>query len=213
MLPSPASLWHHKWIPMTFDQFNTMVSDHARPVILLEGTRQVPEADLPVLTAFTRWLAMRYPQAVFRSGNAAGSDTAFADGIKAVDPGRLELILPVTNHRRPLSAYPERTVALDQVSKAAEESAAWITSQASPIYGSMMEKRNRIPRVRAKANYLIRDTAKVTGIEESGYLPADVGIFYVNTTDPMKGGTGHTIRVCQSLAVPVIFQDEWLGWM
>jgi len=27
----------------------------------------------------------------------------------------------------------------------------------------MMEKRNRIPRVRAQANYLIRDTAKVTG--------------------------------------------------
>ena len=37
------------------------------------------------------------------------------------------------------------------------------TSQASPIYESMMEKRNRIPRVRAQANYLIRDTAKVTG--------------------------------------------------
>lgn len=198
---------------ITYSEYNSLVTGLPRPIILLEGTRQVPESDLPALTAFARWLAMRYPHAVFRSGNAAGSDTAFADGVKAVDPGRLELILPVTNHRRPLSAYPERTVALDQVSKAAEESAAWITSQASAKYESLMEKRDKVPRLRAKANYLIRDTAKVTGIGESGYLPADVGIFYVNTADPMKGGTGHTIRVCQSLSVPVIFQDEWMGWM
>ncbi len=33
-----------------------------------------------------------------------------------------------------------------------------------------------------------------------------------NVVDPMKGGTGHTIRVCQRPGVPVVFQDEWMKW-
>jgi hypothetical protein len=34
----------------------------------------------------------------------------------------------------------------------------------------------------------------------------------VNLADPMEGGTGHTIRVCQQEGLPVIYQDEWSAW-
>jgi len=106
-----------------FQSFHTLIVSLPRPVILLEGTREVPLADLPRLTSFAAWLASKFPWAVFRSGNA-----------------------------------------------------------------------------------------KVTGIPEAGFTKADFGIFYTNPTDPMKGGTGHTIRVCQKLGVPVAFQGSWMRW-
>ena len=43
-------------------------------------------------------------------------------------------------------------------------------------------------------------------------VPARFGLFYVNAADPMKGGTGHTIRVCRRQGVPVAFQEDWMGW-
>lgn len=42
---------------------------------------------------------------------------------------------------------------------------------------------------------------------------ADVGCFYVNSDKHSGGGTGHTIRVCRLLNVPVIEQTEWLKWL
>ncbi len=197
---------------MTYEQFNAAIVDHSRPVILLEGTRDIPEGEASRMVAFAKWLAETCPHAIFRSGNAKGSDEAFANGVKAVDPDRLELVLPTSGHRQANSGYPVRSVALNELSIAAEESAAYLTGKVSPIYDTMLEKRHRIPRVRAMANYLIRDTAKVTGIPEAGLSMAVFGIFYVNTADPMKGGTGHTVRVCRSLGVPVAFQDEWMHW-
>ncbi len=197
-----------------YETFINYIMGIPQPVVLLEGTREVPKEDISKLTAFARWLAGACPDAIFRSGNAKGSDEAFAEGVRSVAPDRLELMLPVSGHRKknqPL-LYAERRVGLDQVSKAAEGEAAALTSKASPIYEELMAKRHQIPSLRAKANYLIRDTTKVTGIPEAGYAPADFGIFYANLADPMKGGTGHTIRVCQERGVPVALQDFWMGW-
>lgn len=66
------------------------------------------------------------------------------------------------------------------------------------------------PRQRASAQLILRDTLKVTG---SDTLPPPVaGIFYVHAADPDRGGTGHTMRVCRALGVPVINQFQWLEW-
>ncbi len=70
------------------------------PVILLEGTRIVPSSAEAALTALGRFLARQFPHARFRSGNAEGSDTLFARGVEAVDPARMELIIPTAGHRR-----------------------------------------------------------------------------------------------------------------
>jgi hypothetical protein len=44
-------------------------------------------------------------------------------------------------------------------------------------------------------------------------LEGMAGVFYVNEQTPLAGGTGHTIRVCRELGVPVAFQKEWREWV
>lgn len=61
---------------------------------LVEETRELPEKDAGKLTAFAKWMAETYPQAIFRTGNADGADMAFANGVAQVDPTRIEYVLP-----------------------------------------------------------------------------------------------------------------------
>jgi hypothetical protein len=53
---------------------------------------------------------------------------------------------------------------------------------------------------------------KVLGSEQLGLAKASAGIFFVNPENPNKGGTAHTIRVCNANNVPVIMQSEWKKW-
>ncbi len=197
---------------MTYDQFNTLIAKHPRPVILVEGTRDVSAEDRPKLVAFGRWLAQVYPHATFRTGNAKGADEAFAEGVHSVDADRLEFVLPYAGHRKPKTPSPSRRVPFGDISPSAEKRTLADTEQASPEYASLLSKRDKVPRLKAKADYLLRDTLKVTGADEIELNQATFGIFYVNPSDPMKGGTGHTIRVCKTLNIPVAFQDEWTKW-
>lgn len=197
---------------MTFSEFNAIVGANARPVILVEGTRDLPDAAAETLAAFSAWLAESYPNAIFRTGNADGSDSAFARGVARVDPSRLEYVLPYGGHRKKALAPEAHWVPLTDIPRVEEERAVYHTAQASPEYESLLAKRDAIPKLRAKSLYLLRDTLKVVGSESASLEAAAVGIFYVNQADPMKGGTGHTIRVCRKLGVPVAFQDDWMGW-
>ena len=196
-----------------YTEFHALVVNHRRPIILVEGTRELPAGDRPRLVVFARWLAETYPKAIFRTGNAKGADEAFAEGVEGVDPARLEYVLPYTGHRKKKNPSPARFVALDAMPPLAEKQVAYQTEQASPEYGSLLAKRDKVPKLKAKAGYLLRDTLKVTGADEPELNKASFGIFYVNPADPMKGGTGHTIRVCRTLNVPVAFQDEWMQWV
>ena len=56
-----------------------------KKVVLLEGTRNVPEENQNKLTLFAAEIAKQYPDMIFRSGNASGSDELFAKGIESVD--------------------------------------------------------------------------------------------------------------------------------
>lgn len=56
-----------------------------RPVIALIGKREVPESEHKTLINMGRKLAKRLPNAIFRSGNAEGADTMFAEGVRNVD--------------------------------------------------------------------------------------------------------------------------------
>lgn len=197
---------------MTREQFHILVITTRRPVILVEGTRRLPESDADKLVVFARHLAGEYPHAVFRTGNAKGSDEAFARGVTAVDPERLQYILPYSGHRKRAVHRASYQFALTELTSFAEERVAYQTTQSSPEYASMLQRRNTVPQLRSKARYLLRDTVKVIGNRESGLAPATLGIFYVNAGDPLGGGTGHTIRVCRQHDVPAVFQDDWLHW-
>ena len=85
---------------MTFNEFHLIASTCARPVILVEGTRDLPETEAETLAAFSAWLARSYPPAIFRTGNADGSDSAFARGVARVDPSQLVYVLPYGGHRK-----------------------------------------------------------------------------------------------------------------
>ena len=193
------------------------LSAQDRPVILLEGTRKLPAQAHGQLQALTAWLCAEFPRAVFRSGNAEGTDAVFADAVAACDPARLELVLPhegMGRKRRPPGA---RCVALKAMSDADLTRVVAVTRQAGRDAGRLGDyylahRNGPSSAATSKATYLLRDTLKVTGSEALGLAPAALGIFFVNDADPTGGGTGHTIRVCEVLGVPAITQAEWGSW-
>jgi len=169
-----------------------------------------------MVIAAGRLLAERLTYVTFRSGNANGTDTAFAEEITAVAPDRMEYI--ITNpgmgrkRRHPLARF----VSLDQIPKTQEQSLDQCTITASPDTHRLVQacrERNGVGLLAAKAKYLLRDTLKVIGAAELNLEPATAGLFYVNDSDPLSGGTGHTIRVCLQNNVPAVMQSIWRKWI
>jgi hypothetical protein len=185
------------------------------PVILVEGIRALPEEHVDPVRACGAMLATRYPAAIFRTGNAPGTDAAFAEGVAAVAPDRLQLVLPYTGHRKNYLFSGSSAYALDGLPQAAEDRVTAATSEMNRDVARLTELYRKSGRTTAagnKAAYLLRDTLKVIGAPEAGLAPATIGIFYVNEADPLSGGTGHTVRVCVQHQTPVVFQNHWLTW-
>lgn len=180
-------------------------------VILLEGKRLVQEADAPALVALGKLLAAALPEARFRSGNAPGADALFAEGVCAVDASRMELILPYSGHRKKYSEGLS-TLALDQLNLASEPQVVYHTAKhknsRNPVQRYVDGKRDQSA---MKAAYLLRDTVKVLGA--AGIPAASVGLFYVDLQDPESGGTGHTMRVCRDMGIPLWDQTSWFRWL
>ncbi len=200
----------------TLRKLERQLKTTGRPVLLVEGTRQVPADAFARLVALGEWLARRYPAAVFRTGNASGADEAFANGVARADAQRLEYVLPYATMRRRHTHPAARRVCLDDVSAAALQRLADVTSEASPQYARIVNYFLQKPgknRAVMQAAYLLRDTLKVLGDPTLKLAPATVGIFYINEADPLSGGTGHTIRVCRTARVPVVRQPDWLKWL
>lgn len=202
---------------MKFDALRAMVEASERPVILLEGTRALGDAERPALVRVGRMLAERLPRAVFRSGNAPGSDEAFAEGVASVDAGRLEIVQPHPGHRR--ASIPAGAYATDvgTVSARALRELALTTGGASPRHLELAKKysarKERLgPKPEAIIRLILRDTLKVVGDPTQGLAPATVGIFRENPDDPETGGTGHTIRCCRATRVPYLLRRDWRGW-
>jgi len=198
---------------MPSSDFIQSMNEKEHPVILVEGIRALPEADRPMVVACGVWLARTFPQAVFRTGNADGTDAAFAEGIAQVDPTRLQYVLPYAGHKKKNIAPGTFFCAMTEMSEAVEEQAVQAAISASPGCTAMMNNRRRIPSLAAKARYLMRDTVKVIGSSEQGLAPADAGLFFVNAVEPMKGGTGHTMRVCGLFGITVVSQNQWRQWL
>ncbi len=195
-----------------FEDFQSAVEKYRHPIILLEGSRTVVETQRPDLVRLGAMLAEAMPRALFRSGNAEGSDSLFAEGVTSVDPSRMQVITPTAGHRKK-NLHPDyQVLALHQVSAVHEEDLVSVSNIATPKNKSLMANRSKIPRLGAKARYLLRDTLKVLGDPENGLAPADAGLFYTKP-DPMSGGTGHTIRVCQQQGVPFYLYEHWQHWI
>ena len=119
---------------MTYDELSRLLSDTAAPVVLLEGTRELPASLAPRLAALAAHLARKFPGARFRTGNAKGSDEAFAAGIASVDPGRLEFVLPYATHRSGQRPAGASATAIDDIPTARIQEVVDATFEASPQY-------------------------------------------------------------------------------
>jgi hypothetical protein len=186
--------------------------DFPGSIVLLEGKRNVLEEDREKLIHLGKLLTEKSRFIQFRSGNAAGSDELFAEGVASVDSSRLEVITPYSGHRKnqnkAFTSYP-----LDDINLAEEPDVISYTKQ-HPGAGKLVDAylNGKNARLSAKAIYLIRDTVKVTGTK-SGIPSATFAIFYVDLTDIYSGGTGHTMKMCDLNNVPFVYQKDWMQWL
>lgn len=185
--------------------------DYAGSIVLLEGKRDVLDADKSKLVQLGKLLASETGLITFRSGNAAGADQYFSEGVCAVDSKRLQVITPYDDHRKKTNqAYD--TISLDTIDIAAEPQVVYQSKQNKKTE-TLIDKYvsgNR-DRFSIKAAYIIRDTIKVIGTE--GIRPASFGIFYDDLSMPQSGGTGHTMAVCKNNKIPAIDQRIWFKWL
>ena len=196
---------------MILEEFAGLIESHDAPVVLFEGKRNIPEKYIQKASQLTEMLAQKYPFIIFRSGNAEGSDSAFIDGVKKVDPSRIQLVAPYAGHRKKAMIASAQYLYPEDLSKLQEERAIYETIIATPKNESLIRNRHKNRTLAAKSKYLIRDTMKVLGTDKFDKPVA--AVFYVDPDEPESGGTGHTIRVCKNFGVPVIFQDSWENWL
>src|SRR6056297_344304 len=196
---------------MTIQTLKKLTESTEIPVILLEGRRKVKSGDKAKLTTFAYNLAVAFPNVTFRTGNADGSDTLFAKGVAEVDPARIQYVVPYPGMKKKNRIEGAEVLSLDQIDKVEEEKVEYLTSRQSEKTASMIDyaKKNPDGMMAAKTKYLLRDTLKVTGSTTGNYSPPVAAFFYIDTDDKYAGGTGHTIKVCEELDVPVYTQIEW----
>ena len=196
---------------MRYKEFAKVIESVEKPVVLLEGSRNVLEKDAESLINLADKLARRFPQAVFRSGGANGSDDLFAQGVSQISRERMQLVLPKSK-----SGFDKtNAVSFADLPESEQEEIFTLTAEATPKYKGLVDfyKRKQIGGTYYKTQFLLRDALKVCGSKSLQMSRADVGCFYINSNKAGGGGTGHTIRVCKLLKVPVIEQTEWLKWL
>lgn len=189
------------------------LQNNPNPVVLLEGTRRVAEDWRLALVSLGRRLAQAYPNAIFRSGNAAGSDEAFAEGVASVPGARLQLILPAASMGRSRRPSEAECFSLDQVPEDEIETLVGACAAATPANRRLFDLFVRGPsknHAYSKTRYLVRDALKVLGSPALDLPPASLGLFFLDESHPTGGGTGHTVRLCQNHSVPVLTQQDWL---
>ena len=97
-----------------------LLLNHEKPVLLLEGTRKISPAEFTRLVHFGEFIARQFPNSIFRSDNASGSDDAFAQGVRKVAPDRMQIELPKTDSGKSRLHSSDSVLALEDVTVAEE---------------------------------------------------------------------------------------------
>lgn len=185
--------------------------DFEGSIVLLEGKRIVIDSDKAKLIKLGSLLAEKSNYITFRSGNADGADSYFAQGVTSIDSSRFEVITPYSGHRKN-KEYDFTTYSLDEINLVNEPEVIYQSkrnNKTEKLIDKFVEgEKNRIT---LKAAYIIRDTIKVLGT--SDIKPANFAIFYEDLENPNKGGTGHTMDICRINGVEFINQLIWLNWV
>lgn len=197
------------------EELNRLLDSTQQPVILLEGTRKLANEQFGKLVLFGEFIAKKFPHVRFRSGNASGSDDAFAQGVRKVAPNRMQIVLPKLDAGKSRLDKRDYVLALEDVSQAEEKQIIYESKRATPKNKRLFEayELQQDGMMKQKSLYLLRDALKVLGSPENKLAPITAGIFFINQDDPESGGTGHTMRVCRQNNVPVFAQDDWMKWI
>lgn len=197
------------------EELNHLLDSTQQPVILLEGTRKLANEQFGKLVLFGEFIAKKFSHARFRSGNASGSDDAFAQGVRKVAPDRMQIVLPKLDSGKSRMHSSDYVLTLEDVTQAEEKQIIYESKRATPKNKRLFEayELEQEGMMKQKSLYLLRDTLKVLGSPENNLAPITVGIFFGNQEDPESGGTGHTMRVCRQNNIPVFTQDEWMKWI
>jgi len=186
--------------------------DREDKVVLLIGKRKVLEEDAALLEAISKQLAARTKWMRFRSGNAAGADSLFMQGVHAAIPERMELVVPYRTHRRAVFPGAAR-VGLDDLRLDVNHPLVQTTLslyQHPSLITSFLAGTHRFA---AKGGYLLRDTLMVVGDGAAALAPASAALVYDDLEQPGSGGTGFTMEVCRQHGIPVWDQSVWSKWV
>jgi len=202
-----------KWLRRGYAMFEHLITTARHPVVLLEGSRDVPVDVRKRMESLAARLMQTFPKLVARSGNAEGSDQAWARGVNAVDPKRLQLVLPVPNYKSAAIERENDVMALQEAPPSDYRAARSLTRE-HYAYGTRhgADVYDRLPPF--KQTYLDRDALKVLGTSDySGRrMKATAALFYINPTRKRGGGTAHTLRLCEAEKVPYFLGGDWMTW-
>ncbi|MDP2105679.1 MAG: hypothetical protein Q8J76_06760, partial [Desulfobulbaceae bacterium] len=147
----------------------------------------MPDSDIKRLHDLATFLASSLPTAIFRSGNAQGSDSYFFHALANENPERLEYILPYPGAGKKRIHPGTKVFSLDDLNQQETTAVVESTLAASPDLESLIRlflTRGRT-NVTAKVMYLLRDTMKVLGGTSINLPPADFGFFFLNPEKPL----------------------------
>lgn len=200
---------------MKYAEFLKNISRINAQVVLLEGKRKVIEEDRDKLIRLGRKLTQDLPDCIFRSGNADGADTLFAEGVAKVNPANIQHIVPYKSHKPKNIKLGSMIISVEDIRLTRDSELVSIAKSAGSSNKGLIDFffTDKKTALRQKALYLIRDVLKVLGDEKAGIKRADFGIYYDDLEKPMSGGTGFTMKVCEHCKVPFINQEVFFKWL
>lgn len=200
---------------MKYAEFLKNISRINAQVVLLEGKRKVIEEDRDKLIRLGRKLMQDLPDCIFRSGNADGADTLFAEGVAKVNPANIQHIVPYKSHKPKNIKLGSMIISVEDIRLTRDSELVSIAKSAGSSNKGLIDFffTDKKTALRQKALYLIRDVLKVLGDEKAGIKRADFGIYYDDLEKPMSGGTGFTMKVCEHCKVPFINQEVFFKWL
>lgn len=179
--------------------------------VLFSGKRNVIQTDEKLIFELGKTLCLKTKHIVFRTGNAEGADFLFGSGVASVDSSRLQTILPYKGHRKKYNLSDD-AINLEDVNLL-EEPEIIYESKKNKKTEKLIEKfvageKNKIV---VKAAYIIRHTLMVLGNQQ---IPAVAfGFIYDDLLNPRDGGTGHTMKVCETKNIAYSNQSIWSNWI
>ena len=185
--------------------------DVPNSIIFLGGKREVKQEDKEKLVLLGGELARRSKHLIFRSGNSSGSDFYFAKGVAHIDSSRMEVVIPFNDYRKTLNKAGN-TISLDDMDLS---NSLDIISESEKNIKTKKVVKQYFNGERHKyamfGAFIIRDTVAILGVDPN-VRPANFALFYDDFELPLQGGTGHTMKVCESAQVPYFTQEEWFSW-